>query len=232
MKNALLVVVLIFLSVNVGVIYYVVLGDLGHFEKKLAVVENQVGALVQGGAATEPDVVKDGSLVVLSDQQENALVKKISFLLEEKYGLSPQVLGAQDLASGEASVFYVPLGSASVDSTGNQWRDVAMEVVLNTDDYGVITELLFEAGLSAPDDNGKVEARLRDVGSGALAGSEIVGEGKSSNFVHSLPLRILPGNRVVKVQMKTDGIEGKIENARLKIRRASNSYTSDGISGN
>lgn len=215
-------VLVLFLAVNIGVLYYLVLfGDFPKFARRLDLIERRIDSLVKrDGIDESPEVtVGEESLVVLTEQQKQELVAMAATALDQKVNslVSKQVEENVD-SLGQAKEFFVPLGTASVKTANNEWKDTAVQTELDLANYGSVTEVTFEASLRVPTANGVVQARLVDVGTGIVAGSEVSGEGTDGSYAKTNNLSIASEKRTLKVQMRTSlDYEGVMENARLRI---------------
>ncbi len=235
MKSILATIMILFLSVNVGVLYYMVLfGDIPEFERRVDVLEKRVDSLIKrdggevAGAIDEQvdvQVGESGDLVVLSQQQKDELVS----LFAQRQASDLQSLVSSEIAdqlgiSGGEKVslgvkeYFVPLGLALVKTNNNEWRDTGLQTEFDLSNYGKVKAVTFEATLSVPTGNGEVGVRLLDATDGVVGGSELSAQGSDPVYRKSGGVSIGEGARVLKVQMRTSlDYEGKMENGRLRI---------------
>jgi hypothetical protein len=231
MKSIVVTILIVFLCVNVGVLYYMVLfGDFPDFERRVGVLEKRVDSLIKreggevAGISSDDEVeVQVGGLVVLSDQQKNELVG----LFDQKQSLSLKTLVDEEIQrrvaetgglGGQVKEFFVPLGNAMLKTSDNNWKDTGLQTEIDLANYGQIKGVTFEATLTVPTGNGQVGVRLLDVTDGVVGNSELDAEGNEGVYRKSGLLTISEGARVLKVQMRTSlDYEGKMDSGRLRI---------------
>lgn len=227
--KALAFVLVLFLAVNVGVLYYIVLfGDVPEFAQRLDLLERRVDSLVQRETQNSDQlqsVVKtDGGLVILSDQQKQELAElvrdKVAADVDELVA-DAQAKITEDAAAATAKTqeYFIPIGNASVKTSDYAWRDVPVEVEFDRANYGgTVTRVSVEATMRVPTGNGQVQMRLYDTSTGVVPGSELTGESAGGVFVKSGALSIAAGRRTLRLQMRTSlDYEGIVENARLRV---------------
>ena len=229
--KALYGVLLLFLSVNIGILYYMVFfSDFPDFEKRLSLAEQRINtSLATKDGALLPNVATDsGSLVVLTQQQENKITTEVARTIRRE--LAEEALDAKEkeaaasptptptTANGSSTIHYIPLGGAYSDNANNNWDDTWLEFSFNLGDYQSIKAITFEAGLRHDTGVGQVKARLYDVASGAVGNSEVTASGSDGSYVKSNNISIGSGNRTIRVQLyTTETTRAHIENARLRV---------------
>lgn len=219
MRSILLTVLVGFLTINVGVLYYIVLfGDVPKFENRLELVERRVDSLIKrdGPMVDVPEVQVGGDLVVLSEQQKQELINgalaaaqiRISELVDRQ--VRGKVAGARE--------YYVPLGQARVKTSDYTWHNTSVQADFDRLSYGEEAKVYFEASLSVPTGNGFVEARLVDIETGEVQGSLLKSEASVGSFMRSEKLELEGGLRKLVLQMRTSmDYEGVLEGGRLRI---------------
>ena len=149
---------------------------------------------------------------VLVNKAAAEAVKNLKPELEAMNAEDEVVLGDND----SIREYFIPLGSGNTSNT--EWADVpSAQATINSDRYGEIVSIYFEASLSAI--NGTIEARILDKTS-----SEVITE---SNISHntseyvwrsSKPFSVGPGGKTYIVQMKSStGEVVEMSQARLKV---------------
>jgi hypothetical protein len=131
-------------------------------------------------------------------------------------GISEVVPSSAPIVRVSTGEIYVPLGRGKAQ--GNTWQDIeGAEAYIDTEKYGGIKEARFEATLSVL--NGRVYARLINKTNDYIVWfSEVSSGGSSPKRVESLPITLYSGNKLYRVQLKTDlDYEGILDMARIKI---------------
>jgi hypothetical protein len=224
MRSVLASVVLMFLVVNMGVVYYMLFfGDLSDQNKKVALLEKRVDSLIKRDGQVPLATIKpvdttnqltDEQMDIIADKVIEKMGNKFSGAITGKITTKPEPTTSTNLTS----TIYIPLGGGSVQTDNYTWKDVPVEVDINTDDYPKILEMRFYGTLKVPTGNGRVEARLYDVSSGQITGSEIGGEGAGGVYVGSNTFRLGSGVRKLRLQMRTSmDYQGVLENGKIKI---------------
>lgn len=121
--------------------------------------------------------------------------------------LTPAPTKAQSSSSSNQSVakeYYVPFGSGSGSSS--DWQDVAgLQAYVDSASYPNIKSVVFEASLHIPTGNQTAGVRLYNATDGhPVWNSEINFNGNTSSvFLNSQAVSLDTGNKLYKVQMKT-----------------------------
>lgn len=121
--------------------------------------------------------------------------------------LTPAPTKAQSSSSSTQSVakeYYVPFGSGSGSSS--DWQDVAgLQAYVDSASYPNIKSVVFEASLHIPTGNQTAGVRLYNATDGhPVWNSEVNFNGNTlSVFLGSQPVSLDIGNKLYKVQMKT-----------------------------
>lgn len=121
--------------------------------------------------------------------------------------LTPTPTKAQSSSSSTQSVakeYYVPFGSGSGSSS--DWQDVAgLQAYVDSTAYQNIKQVVFEASLHIPTGNQTASVRLYNATDGhPVWNSEVNFNGNTlSVFLGSQPVSLDIGNKLYKVQMKT-----------------------------
>lgn len=235
--KVLLIILVLFLSINIGLIYYFLFfGEFSQLSGRLDLIERRIETLATGNfdsnqATNSAEIVASISAQPIAENQDmvEMLVNQVS--RQVKRDLAEQALDeTEGSAFGEINqsafseyipkTFYVPIGQATAKSSDNTWKNTPVEVDFNSEDYGDLEKLTFEATLRIPTGNGQVKARLYDTQAGVVAGSEIVGETIEGVYVKSSPLVISEGERTLRLQILTTlDFDGVVENARIKVER-------------
>ena len=222
---------MLFLAINMGLLYYIIFfGHVASLSHSVRLLESRVNMVLDPvKESDEPAVVANESLVVLSEQQEQKLLAEVVDRIDDQLGamVEQELLKQEKELNEEAEEtsvstvvkeYFIPIGDAVVKTGDNNWKDVPVQVEVNTSNYPQISEAYFEATMRIPTGNGQVQARLVDTQTGTVVGSEITGEGVDGVFVKSGTLNLGIGKRTFKVQMKTTlDFEGILENARLRL---------------
>ncbi len=219
MKRLALGMIMTFLIVNLGALYYLVLwGGIPKLAKRLDLAETRINSFLAGGDELSVPEVKVGeNVVILSDQQKAELTTSFGKELEVKLA---ELVAAELNAAGNggAGEWFVPLGEASVQTSDNTWKDVPLVVDIDKANYPEGVTIYFEGTLKVPSGNGQVEARLVDMQAGEIAGSELVATGAEGMYKKSQAIELEEGRRGLKVQMRTSmDTQGELTNARLHL---------------
>lgn len=103
-----------------------------------------------------------------------------------------------------AKEYYVPFGSGSGSSS--DWQDVAgLQAYVDSTSYQSIKKVIFEASLHIPTGNESASVRLYNATDGrVISGSELIFNGNTNSvFLASSPITLDYGNKLYKVQIKT-----------------------------
>ncbi len=109
-----------------------------------------------------------------------------------------------NLVTNSAKEFYVPFGGGSVTSL--DWQDVTgLQGYIDSNNYQRIKSVVFEASVHVPTGNETVNIRLYNATDNhPVWFSEVLYSGGSdSQFLISQPITLDIGNKLYKVQMKT-----------------------------
>lgn len=231
----LLPILVLFLCVNVGILYYLIFfEDFPDFDRRLSFIETRLERYISAPEASSSSSLVQNNLPTptpLSQSQQDFLVSEIT--RQVKRELAEDALDEQVAAEGQTGfapinrnifeeavprVYYVPLGQATGKSSSNDWVDTPVEIDFNLADYREVDSVRFEATVRIPTGNGQVKARLYDTKAGPVGGSEVTGEGIDGQYVKSGPINIAEGNRTLRLQLLTTlNFEAVIENARLRV---------------
>ncbi len=192
---------LIFLS------WWVFVGGGSKLDSRIGLLERRLDTVVK----REESSLELGDEVLVNKAAAEA-VKSLKPELDAMNAEDEAVLGESD----SIREYFIPLGSGNTSNT--EWADVpSAQATINSDRYGEIVSIYFEASLSAI--NGTVEARILDKTS-----SEVIDE---SNISHntseyvwrsSKPFSVGPGGKTYIVQMKSStGEVVEMSQARLKV---------------
>lgn len=115
--------------------------------------------------------------------------------------------------------FYLPLGSGT--NATDDWSDVVgAQIYADPSRYTKIKQVVFEASVRVPNANEDVYVRLyNDTDKHAVWFSDLFfPSGTTSNFLVSPPITLDPGNKLYKVQMKTQlKATANLDQARIHI---------------
>ena len=121
--------------------------------------------------------------------------------------------------SSQAKEYYVPFGSGSGSS--NDWTDVpGLQANVDSNSYGTIKNVVFEASLHIPTGNQTVSVRLYNATDNhPVWNSEVTFNGNTSSVLLISPTVSLDnGNKLYKVQMKTQlQFQAILDQSRLHI---------------
>jgi hypothetical protein len=206
--HPLLLVLIGLMALDLGFLsWWMFFGGGSKFDSRLGLVERRLDSvIVREGYESEL-----GDEVLVNKAAAEA-VKSLKPELEAMNSPDEAVLGESDLIRE----YFVPLGSGQTSNT--EWADVpSAQATINSDRYGEIVSIYFEASLSAI--NGMVEARILD-----KTTSDVIDE---SNISHdtseyvwkiSKPFTVGPGGKTYIVQMKSStGETVEMSQARLKV---------------
>ncbi len=110
----------------------------------------------------------------------------------------------QTTPAPKPSEYYIPFGSGSGNYT--DWTDVpGLQAYIDNTAYGKIKSVVFEASLHIPTGNEIASVRLvNDTDGRVIANSELDFNGNTDSvFLSSQPLNLDYGQKLYKVQMKT-----------------------------
>ncbi len=115
--------------------------------------------------------------------------------------------------------FFIPLGTGTTSSDG--WTDVpGAQAMIDTAQYSAIKSITFEAAVYVPDHNEGVWVRLyNSTDNYAIGGSELYFvDGNSSALLNTGSISLGSGNKLYKVQMKTQlKFPANLTNARIHL---------------
>jgi hypothetical protein len=225
MKNVFVVMLGLFLVANIGLIYYLLFFSFGSdMTKRIDLLERRVDSLAKrdttsgnSKTATTPVAAE------LTDDEIDLVAAKVSEKIGNKFSgvivqsaAKPAATTVPKTVAGRTK--YLPVGQGTIQTADYSWRDLPVEIEVNTDEYSNNVYFSFEGTLRIPSGNGKVEARLVDKTSGPLNGSEITGEGSDGVYRRSNNFYLGGGVRKLKVQMRTSmDYQGILENGKLKV---------------
>lgn len=187
--------------------WWVLIGGGSKLDSRIGLLERRLDTVItRAGSDSEL-----GDEVLVNKAAAEA-VKSLKPELDAMNAEEEVVLGESD----SIREYFVPLGSGNTSNT--EWADVpSAQATINSDRYGEIVSIYFEASLSAI--NGTIEARLLD-----KTTSEVIHE---SNISHntseyvwrsSKPFSAGPGGKTYIVQMKSStGEVVEMSQARLKV---------------
>lgn len=125
----------------------------------------------------------------------------------------------QQTAVSQAKEYYVPFGSGSGSST--DWQDVpGLSASVNSNFYGNIKNVTFEASLHIPTGNETASVRLYNATDGhPVWNSEVDFNGNTNSvLLVSPPVNLDSGNKLYKVQIKTQlQFSAVLDQSRLHI---------------
>lgn len=131
----------------------------------------------------------------------------------------PSTPSLQNVTSSQAKEYYVPFGSGSGSS--GDWDDVAgLQALVDSNAYGSINSVVFEASLHIPGGNETASVRLyNSTDNHPVWNSQVDFNGNTqSTFKTSLPVNLDSGNKLYKVQMKTQlQYQAVLDQSRLHI---------------
>lgn len=129
------------------------------------------------------------------------------------------VVTAQQIARQEPREYYIPLAGGG-STTKRDWVDIsAAETYVDTSKYPNTITVTWDASLKILSGNGHAYARLITVTDNQiLPETEISGSSESGIRVESKPFKLISGNKLYRVQLKTNtGYEATITSGRIKI---------------
>lgn len=118
--------------------------------------------------------------------------------------LSPTALPLQNTNSSQTKEYYIPFGSGSGSSS--DWQDVpGLQASIDSNSYGSIKSVVFEASLHIPTGNETASVRLyNSTDSHPVWNSQVDFTGSAQSVLKTSQLISLdPGNKLYKVQIKT-----------------------------
>jgi hypothetical protein len=131
----------------------------------------------------------------------------------------PTVLPLQNATSSQAKEYYVPFGSGSGSSA--DWEDVpGLQASIDSNSYGSIKNVVFEASLHIPTGNETANVRLYNATDGhPVWNSEVDFNGNIESILKTSQLVNLDsGNKLYKVQIKTQlQFQAILDQSRLHI---------------
>ncbi len=215
-KQRVLWVIILFLIVNLGVVdFWQFFGSQkSSSAERIDAVESQVWSLTQRLADYSQQVASESSeidVVFPTITQLSPTPTHVSEDVSEVAIVTPTLLP-------HVRDYFIPLGSANVQTADYSWTNTAVEVLLDLSNYPSVTNVTFDAVLSIQ--SGQVEARLFNATDGyEIGGSTLVGDGNSPQYSSSSNLSLPSGSKVYRVQMRTSlNFSGSMENARVRIR--------------
>lgn len=133
--------------------------------------------------------------------------------------LSPTALPLQNTNSSQTKEYYVPFGSGSGSSA--DWQDVSgLQASIDSNSYGSIKSVVFEASLHIPTGNETVNVRLyNSTDSHPVWNSQVDFNGNTNSILLISPnISLDSGNKLYKVQMKTQlQFQAILDQSRLHI---------------
>jgi len=125
----------------------------------------------------------------------------------------------QNANSSQAKAYYVPFGSGKGSSA--DWQDVpGLQASIDSNSYGSIKSVVFEASLHIPTGNQTASVRLYNfTDSHPVWNSEVTFNGNTNSvLLVSQNVSLDSGNKLYKVQMKTQlQFEAILDQSRLHI---------------
>lgn len=132
---------------------------------------------------------------------------------------SPTGVAPSTVTRSEPREYYVPLAGGG-STTKRDWVDIgAAETYVDTTKYPSKITTTWDASLKILSGNGHAFARLINVTDNQILGeTEISGSSDTGVRVESKPFTLIAGNKLYRVQMKTNtGYEATINAGRIKI---------------
>ncbi len=133
--------------------------------------------------------------------------------------LSPTALPLQNTNSSQTKEYYVPFGSGSGSSS--DWQDVpGLQASIDSNSYGSIKSVVFEASLHIPTGNETASVRLyNSTDSHPVWNSQVDFTGSAQSVLKtSQAISLDSGNKLYKVQMKTQlQFQAILDQSRLHI---------------
>ncbi len=114
--------------------------------------------------------------------------------------------------------FFIPFGTGS--SSAGDWEDVAgLKAYIDSTQYSSIKSVVFEASVRIPTGNQVAYVRLfNETDKHPVWFSEVSMEGGTSQLLVSQPITLSEGNKLYKVQMKTQlKFQANLDQARVHI---------------
>ncbi len=156
----------------------------------------------QEKAATSADICPQSCVSEI--QQAIILTKPSSSVLPSATPASVSNSSSQSTGSSQAKEYYVPFGSGSGSSA--DWQDVAgLQANVDSNSYGSIKNVVFEASLHIPTGNETASVRLYNATDNhPVWNSEVSFNGNTNSVLLVSPsVNLDSGNKLYKVQMKT-----------------------------
>lgn len=133
--------------------------------------------------------------------------------------LSPTALPLQNTNSSQTKEYYVPFGSGSGSSA--DWQDMpGLQASINSNAYGSIKSVVFEASLHIPTGNQTASVRLyNSTDSHPVWNSQVDFTGSAQSVLKtSQAISLDSGNKLYTVQMKTQlQFQAILDQSRLHI---------------
>lgn len=204
-----------------GIILLLVLGniivlDYKFFVQKENLPEKQVVFVERGSQSVATGSSDTSSTAVgITREEVEDIVHTATASINVNANTSTTNLVPQSTGQRE---FVITLGSG--ESTAKEWTDVTgVEAYIDNTKYGRIKSAVFEASLYTPTGNQTAYVRLYNVSDKNMVWpSELSIEGGEPKLLISTPLGLGSGNKLYRVQMKTQlGARTQLIQARVKI---------------
>lgn len=175
--------------------------------------ENITNQVADKTATPDPNICPQSCI---SEIRQAAVLNKSSTVTPAP---SPTALPLQNSNSSQTKEYYVPFGSGSGSSA--DWQDVpGLQASIDSNAYGSIKSVKFEASLHIPNGNQTVSVRLyNSTDNHPVWNSEVNFNGNiNSMLVVSSNVNLDSGNKLYKVQMKTQlQFQAILDQSRLHI---------------
>ncbi|MBI4130358.1 hypothetical protein HY468_03515 [Candidatus Roizmanbacteria bacterium] len=194
-----------------------------HSEKLDAVIVKDKQATPQNlrqeeKVSTVSEEVTCGQVCVEKIDDLTDRVKQLELTSQVQPTMSPSSTTVVSSSEPTVKELLIPLGSGKTNLSS--WTDVpGLNAYIDTNNYGRIKSVRFEASLRVPSDNGWVYVRLYNITDNhPVWFSEIYSERSKTVLKESDPILLDNGNKLYQVQMKnTLGAESLLDSARIKI---------------
>ncbi|MBI2028034.1 MAG: hypothetical protein HYT07_00355 [Candidatus Levybacteria bacterium] len=191
-------IVLLIILINLAYLDFVYFRDLNKSSGK----ENTLVTPAQNTANQgEPSQICPNSCIAAIYEATSSV--KLASPSSEKNATPTKSPVSASNATSQTKEFFVPFGSGS--SSAEDWEDVGgLKAYIDSSQYPSIKSVVFEASVRIPTGNQVAYVRLfNETDKHPVWFSEVSMEGGTPQFLVSKPITLDQGNKLYKVQMKT-----------------------------
>lgn len=151
-------------------------------------------------------------------QSTNACPQSCTTLINAAIGtLRPAAVATKVPAVSQKGEYVIPLGSGLVSAVG-AWTDAyTVQAAVEPGNYANIKVTYFEVVTHIPDGQGQMRVKLYDASTPFSFDGQELDTTSSTGQLQSVPVALLPGRKIYRVQVFNTFSPGVVDEARIRI---------------